>query len=101
MIPSEPPWTVEIDGISFATPESVLMLLKAVSEERDELESENDALSLDRNLYDKGWDKALDKLRIYRELLAEVGDYFKHLGMDSPASLASKVFDVLLKEEEE
>ena len=38
MIPNEPPWIVDIDGIQFATPESVLMLLKAVSEERDELE---------------------------------------------------------------
>ncbi len=34
---SDPPWVVEIDGIKFATPEAVVLLLKAVSEERDEL----------------------------------------------------------------
>ena len=37
MIPNEPPWIVEIDGIQFAAPEAVLLLLKAVSEERDSL----------------------------------------------------------------
>ena len=41
MIPSEPPWIVEIDGIKFAAPEIVLLLLKAVSEERDELKEGN------------------------------------------------------------
>ena len=34
---NDPPWVVEIDGIKFATPEAVVLLLKAVSEERDEL----------------------------------------------------------------
>ena len=34
---SDPPWVVEIDGIKFATPEAVVLLLKAVSEERDAL----------------------------------------------------------------
>jgi len=52
MIPNEPPWIVEIDGTQFAAPESVLLLLKAVSEERDELEEENEVL----------WD-ALTKIR--------------------------------------
>ena len=37
MIPNESPWIVEIDGIQFAAPEAVLLLLKAVSEERDSL----------------------------------------------------------------
>ena len=41
MIPSEPPWIVEIDGTQFAAPESVLLLLKAVSEERDKLKKKN------------------------------------------------------------
>lgn len=36
---NEPPWVVEIDGIKFATPEAVVILLKAVSEERDDLEA--------------------------------------------------------------
>ena len=44
MIPSEPPWIIEIDGIQFAAPEAVLLLLKAVSEERDQLEGENEVL---------------------------------------------------------
>ena len=66
-----------------------------------QLESENEALRLDRNLYDKGWDEALDRLRTYRELLSNVGDYFKRLGPDCPARLASKVFDALLTEENE
>ena len=34
---NDPPWVVEIDGIKFATPEAVVLLLKSVSEERDEL----------------------------------------------------------------
>lgn len=36
---NEPPWVVEIDGLKFATPEAVVILLKAVSEERDDLEA--------------------------------------------------------------
>ena len=44
MIPNEPPWIVEIDGVQFATPETVLLLLKAVIEVRDQLEAENEAL---------------------------------------------------------
>ena len=47
MIPNEPPWIVEIDGVQFAAPEAVLLLLKAVSEERDKLEAENEALKRD------------------------------------------------------
>ena len=34
---NDPPWVVEIDGIKFATPEAVVILLQSVSEERDEL----------------------------------------------------------------
>jgi hypothetical protein len=45
IIPNEPPWVVEIDGIKFATPEAVVLLLKAVSEERDTLEKATEALS--------------------------------------------------------
>ena len=37
---NDPPWVVEIDGIKFATPEAVVILLQSVSEERDELEAE-------------------------------------------------------------
>jgi len=40
IIPNEPPWIVEIDGVSYATPEAVVLLLKAVSEERDALEED-------------------------------------------------------------
>jgi hypothetical protein len=35
---NDPPWVVEIDGIKFATPEAVVILLQAVSEERDAFE---------------------------------------------------------------
>ena len=35
-----------------------------------------------------------------KRLLADVGEYFKYLGVDSPALLASKVFDALLTAEE-
>ena len=45
IIPNEPPWIVEIDGISYATPEAVVLLLKAVSEERDTLERATEKLS--------------------------------------------------------
>ena len=34
---NDPPWVVEIDGVKFATPEAVVILLQSVSEERDEL----------------------------------------------------------------
>ena len=44
-IPNEPPWIVEIDGVSYATPEAVVLLLKAVSEERDTLKNAADRLS--------------------------------------------------------
>ena len=37
-IPAEAPAIVEIEGIKFAVPEPVMYLLKAVSEERDELQ---------------------------------------------------------------
>jgi len=36
MIPKEPPYIVEIDSTKFAVPEQVALLLKAVSEERDQ-----------------------------------------------------------------
>ena len=45
-IPNEAPWVVEIDGIKFAAPEAVVLLLKAVSEERDALEKATDALGV-------------------------------------------------------
>ena len=51
MIPSEAPRIVEIDGTKFAAPEAVLLLLKAVSEERDQLEAENEALRVEANLF--------------------------------------------------
>lgn len=35
---NDPPWVVDIDGIKFATPEAVVILLEAVSEERDALQ---------------------------------------------------------------
>ena len=44
MIPNEPPGIIEIEGIKFATPEPVAFLLKAVSEERDDLNAENEKL---------------------------------------------------------
>lgn len=37
---NDPPWVVEIDGIKFATPEAVVILLQSVSEERDALEAQ-------------------------------------------------------------
>ena len=36
---NDPPWVVEIDGVKFATPEAVVILLQSVSEERDALEA--------------------------------------------------------------
>ena len=41
---NDPPWVVEIDGIKFATPEAVVILLQSVSEERDALEAQVVAL---------------------------------------------------------
>ena len=41
---NDPPWVVEIDGIKFATPEAVVLLLKSVSEERDELQEALEAI---------------------------------------------------------
>ena len=43
-IQNEPPWIVEIEGVKFATPELVCLLLQDVSEERDQLEEEKEAL---------------------------------------------------------
>jgi hypothetical protein len=40
VIQNEPPWVVEIEGVKFATPELVCLLLQDVSEERDQLEAE-------------------------------------------------------------
>ena len=40
VIQQEPPWVVEIEGVKFATPELVCLLLQDVSEERDQLEAE-------------------------------------------------------------
>lgn len=34
---NDPPCVVEIDGVKFATPEAVVILLQSVSEERDAL----------------------------------------------------------------
>ena len=42
---NEPPWIVEIDGISYAVPEAVAFLLKDVSEERDTLKKVAERLS--------------------------------------------------------
>ena len=44
VIQKEPPWVVEIEGVKLATPELVCLLLQDVSEERDQLKTENERL---------------------------------------------------------
>ena len=44
VIQNEPPWVVEIEGVKFVAPEMVCLLLQDVSEERDQLETENERL---------------------------------------------------------
>ena len=44
IIQKEPPWIVEIEGVRFAVPELVCLLLQDVSEERDLLKAENKRL---------------------------------------------------------
>ena len=69
---NDPPWVVEIDGIKFATPEAVVLLLQAVSEERDEL---REAL--------RGW---LPRLRV-------IGDH-------APKPLSGRAYDIFDEMEE-
>ena len=76
---SEPPWVVEIDGIKFATPEAVVLLLKAVSEERDTLEAKLKAENLAKS---DAWEK-LDYFEAQLASLREpLGKLKHHLGTE-------------------
>ena len=72
---SDPPWVVEIDGIKFATPEAVVLLLKAVSEERDELEARVQRLTeaiqkvLDDEESGEGWGPDVTTVAYLREAI--------------------------------
>ena len=79
-IPEDAPCIVEIEGIKFAVPEPVMYLLKAVSEERDELEAENAALKREivwhkgelewlQGAYPVAYDALVDMRKEYQDAL--------------------------------
>ena len=71
---TDPPWVVEIDGIKIATQAAVVLLLKAVSEERDAL---REALELWR-------DFSANSLE-FRVFLANKEKYYKVFALSMEA----------------